>query len=89
MQQIKVETEDWKLDAFIDWVPKQHLEKCEHCSGRGTIGGGFKSLDSEETCPKCYGTGQVSKGPRVPRPELPKALVEHMRRAWWDFFNKG
>jgi hypothetical protein len=48
-----------------------------------------RPIEGAETCPKCYGTGTVSKGPRVPKPELPKALVEHMRRAWWDFFNKG
>ncbi len=84
---VAFETSDWKLECFMDWRPKNHQETCAFCSGNGTVGGGFKSIDGEQTCPKCYGTGNVTKGPTTQQPELPKALVEHMRRAWWDFLN--
>ncbi len=85
---IKIETEDWRLGCFLDWQPKQHFIQCPRCKGRGEVGGGFKSLDGPHQCPDCYGTRSISRGPTTPRPELPPALVEHMRRAWWDFFNK-
>lgn len=85
---LNVETEDWRLSCFLDWSPKSHAETCPTCLGHGEVGGGFGSLDGPEPCPQCTGTKFVTRGPRTPKPELPKALVEHMRRAWWDFFNK-
>jgi len=85
---ISIETTDWRLGCFIDWAPKQHYEKCPTCLGHGEVGGGFGDLDGPQQCPKCYGSRMVSKGPTTPKPDLPPALLEHMRRAWWDFFNK-
>lgn len=81
-------TKDWELHAFLDWKELRHDEECTCCHGRGKVGGGFKDIDGPRQCPTCYGRGVVSKGPTTPRPELPPALVEHMRRAWWDFMNK-
>lgn len=81
-------TKDWELHAFLDWKAIRRAETCTGCGGRGTVGGGFKDLDGPRQCNDCFGSGTVSKGPTTPRPELPPALVEHMRRAWWDFMNK-
>lgn len=82
------ETSDWKLNCFLRWRPKYHDETCKRCCGAGRIGGGFKDIEGERDCPDCHGRGSVSKPPTTPEPELPAALVEHMRRAWWDFQNK-
>lgn len=81
------ETSDWKLGCFLEWRPKNHSETCPDCKGERTVGGGFKDLDGPRECPTCFGMGVLSKGPTTTMPELPKALVEHMRRAWWDFHN--
>lgn len=84
-QHVVVETDDWKLDAFLDWVPKSHSEECPDCHGEGTVGGGLKSIDGSRKCPTCHGVGSVTKGPTTPMPDIPPTLREHMRRAWWDF----
>jgi len=81
------ETDDWKLGCFMDWRPKSHEEECPYCHGKGEVGGGFKDLDGPRQCPECFGRRSITKGPMTPQPELPKALVEHMRRAWWDYLN--
>lgn len=86
---VGIETDDWRLKCFMDWAPKNHAEECPTCNGRGETGGHFKSLDGPQICETCWGTKIVTKGPSTPRPELPKAVVEHMRRAWWDYFNKA
>lgn len=80
-----VETDDWKLGCFMEWRPKNHAETCPTCLGHGEVGGGFHDLEGPRPCPKCFGMTTVIKGPTTPRPELPVELVEHMRRAWWDF----
>ena len=82
------ETEDWKLGCFMDWKPKHHTETCPRCNGKGETGGHFKDLDGPQTCYQCFGSRIVTKGPTTPKPELPPALVEHMRRAWWDYLNQ-
>ena len=81
------ETDDWKLGCFIDWRPKDHTETCTDCNGAREVGGGFKSLDGPVPCPMCHGRGFMIKGPSTQMPEIPPALIEHMRRAWWDYFN--
>ena len=81
------DTEDWKLECFIDWRPKYHQEKCHNCNGLRMVGGGFGSIDGATECTTCHGTGSINKGPSTPRPELPLDLREHLRRAWYDFFN--
>lgn len=82
-----VETDDWKLGCFMEWRPKNHAEECPTCYGKGEVGGYFRDLDGPRPCPQCAGMKIVHKGPTTPKPELPPALVEHMRRAWWDFIN--
>lgn len=82
-----VETTDWKLGCFMDWRAKNHSETCPECHGKKEIGGGFKDIDGPRECPTCFGIGTVIKGPTTPRPELPEPLVEHMRRAFWDYVN--
>ena len=79
------ENDDWKLGCFMEWRPKNHTIDCPDCHGRGEVGGGFKDLDGPQTCPSCFGTKIKAVGPTTEKPELPPELVEHMRRAWWDF----
>ncbi len=88
---IRPETDDWKLDCFMDWVPKDHQEECASCHGTGKRSVGRMGWidDDESVCRECNGKGWISRGPRVPKPELPKALLKHMRRAWEDFFDEG
>ena len=80
-----VETEDWKLGCFMDWRPKHKVIDCPRCNGRGEIGGHFKDLDGARPCDECYGTKIKRVPPTTQPPEIPAALREHMRRAWWDF----
>lgn len=80
-------TEDWELKAYLDWRPKYHTVECDYCGGRGTVGGGFKDIDGERQCPTCYGRGSVDCAPATEKPQIPEALIEHMRRAWWDYHN--
>lgn len=82
------ETDEWKLGCFMKWRPKHRLGPCTYCNGRGEVGGGLGDLDGPRPCPECFGARQVSQRPTTPEPDLPPALVEHMRRAWWDFHNK-
>jgi len=88
INETKLETEDWQLSCYLEWRPKNHQEKCEYCDGKGKVGGGFGYLEEAQQCDRCHGLKTVTKGPRTPRPELPKKLIEHMRRAWWDYFNE-
>ena len=81
-------TNDWELHCFLDWKAKQHQEKCDHCDGKGMVGGGFGDLDDARQCSHCSGTGHVSKGPTTAKPAVPAELLEHMRRAWWDFHHQ-
>lgn len=83
-----METEDWKLHAFLDWKPKHKTVDCDYCGGNGYVGGGFKSIDGKESCPQCWGAKIKTVSPTSEKPEIPSALIEHMRRAWWDYFNK-
>ena len=82
------ETEDWKLAAFIEWRPKPKHINCTCCNGKGTVGGHFKDLDDPQTCPECYGSGFKMVFANSKMPEIPEELIEHMRRAWYDFFHK-
>lgn len=83
----EIETEDWKLGAWIEWREKYKTEQCPYCFGSGTVGGGFKDLDGPQQCSTCWGTGFVKSKITSPKPELPVKLVEHMRRAWFDYIH--
>lgn len=82
------ETDEWKLHAYIEWRPKPISVVCSSCNGKGTIGGGFKDLDGPRECPDCWGSGMKTVSAKSNQPEVPSDLVEHMRRAWYDYFNK-
>lgn len=85
---VVIETDDWKLGAYMEWRAKHHEEKYKECGGTGTAYTGFRDLDDGPSyCDKCHGRGRIDKGPNTPRPEIPETFREHMRRAWWDFVN--
>lgn len=83
------ETDEWKLAAFIEWRPKPIRLTCKGCGGSGKVGGGFKDMDGERDCPDCWGRGWKEGNPTTQQPEVPPELVEHMRRAWWDYFHNN
>ena len=83
------ENDDWKLGCFMEWRPKNHTIACPACNGRGEVGGGFKDLDGSQPCHSCSGTKIKVVGPTTAEPDLPPELVEHMRRAWWDFTHQA
>ncbi len=39
-----LDTEEWRVSSYLDYVPKKTHEyvECTNCGGSGTIGGGFK-----------------------------------------------
>lgn len=83
-----LDTEEWHLACFMEWKPKKEPYdiQCPSCHGRGAIGGHFKDLDGPRTCDQCSGSGQITHpGPSTPKPELPKELIEHLRKAWREF----
>jgi DnaJ-class molecular chaperone len=81
-----VETDDWKLRCFFQWM--HHSVKCTTCGGRGETGGGFKDIDGPQVCNSCFGSGVKSEAPSTPVPEIPAGIQEHMRRAWFDYVNQ-
>lgn len=83
-----LETDDWKLDAFLDWTPKYRSVVCTHCDGTGKVGGGLKSIDGARTCSDCRGAGRTIEDPKTPMPDIPPKIKEHLRRAWFDYVNK-
>lgn len=83
------ETEDWKLDCFLQWKPKSKTVECSTCNGTGKTGGGFKSIDGAVVCSTCNGSRHVLVHPSGKPPKIPEDLTEYMRRAWWDFHHKG
>ena len=87
---IMIENEDWVLRVKFEWQSKPKQINCSVCNGKGFVGGGMFSLDNnKENCNSCGGRGKVSKSPDfLTRPVVPPELVEHMRRAYWDFVNK-
>lgn len=82
-----LDTPDWELGASIEWkfVGTDTYRDCGSCHGRGELGGGFKGLDGPTTCTTCGGSGGWLN-PRQPSPPMPPELVEHMRKAWKEFF---
>lgn len=81
-----VDTDDWVLGAWMDWKPSKNHEVCESCGGKGVVGGGFKCMDGPTTCSTCWESGITEFHPKTQKPEVPKALVEHMHRAWKGFW---
>lgn len=86
-----LDTEFWKLsvDAYFKPIPKPTQHECENCCGWGTSGGGFKSIDGSQTCTTCNGSGQVTVYPDLPeKPTIPNDFIEHMRKAYKEYFEK-
>lgn len=81
------DTEDWELHACLDWKEKYHKEDCSRCGGTGQKGRMFCDYSDDRQCEDCCGRGWNSVRPKTPRPELPQPLLEHLRRAWWDYHN--
>lgn len=84
-----LENEDWKIGAFLEWRPKPKVIKCPVCIGKGVVGGGLADLDGERECPECLGSGNKTLLPNSSPPEIPLGLKEHLRRAFFDYVNKG
>lgn len=82
-------TEDWELHACLDWRRKWKTIECDQCSGSGKQPLGLRQsyYGDDTTCTGCFGKGTVSRQSTSPEPPIPSALVEHMRRAWWDYHN--
>lgn len=83
-----LDTEDWRLAAYLDWKPnkKPIQTTCTRCGGSGQIGGHFKSLDDPQPCPECFGRGyREESGITTPKPEMPQSLVDHMRKALMEY----
>jgi hypothetical protein len=83
-----IESEEWRLEMDIRFVFKGKGETvgCKKCGGRGEIGGGFKSFEPPERCWLCNGTGRRPLEPKTDSPLIPMELVEHMNKAWQEFF---
>lgn len=81
------ETEDFRLHTWIEWRAKPKTKECPCCHGRGEVGGGFKDIDGARKCPDCHGRGTITEYSKAPEPPLPEGLMEHMRRAYWDYVN--
>ena len=84
----KHDNEEWVLSAQVVWKPKHKDVQipCDVCSGNGTTGGGFKSIDGPETCYKCFGRGfTIQYSTTAPPPKVPPELVDHMRKAWLEY----
>ena len=74
------ETEDWKLDIPVRWVPKKPDEKisCWACRGRGV-----DIMFGETECSECGGSGfRYTNYTTTPQPEVPQGLVEMLRNTY-------
>ena len=79
--------EDWELHACLDWRRKWKTVVCYHCSVSGKEPLGWRDYGDDTTCTKCRGRGTREELSTSPMPDMTPALIEHMRRAWWDYFN--
>lgn len=82
-------TEDWELHACLDWQRKWHIVECDQCHGSGVQPRGLRDsyYGDDTTCSRCFGKGAREVQSTSPKPPIPSALIEHMRRAWWDYHN--
>lgn len=83
--QSKENTPDWELRCFFDWHPKYKSVPCSNCNGTGSVNGLSRDIDGSRQCPTCHGSRYQVQAPVSKRPEINPDLVEHMRRAWYDF----
>ena len=84
-----LDTAEWKIAATIEYVPKVNgiYKDCTACCGNGRPNGGFGSFAEDEDCPKCFGRGKIWQPtyPTEPKPDLPQALIDHMRHAYLEY----
>lgn len=82
-------TEDWELHACLDWQRKWKTVECDRCNGTGVTPLGLRDnyYGDDTTCDSCQGRGTREVQSTSPKPPIPAALIEHMRRAWWDYHN--
>lgn len=81
-----IDNKEWALKCYMDWVPAKDTEVCKDCGGKGTVGGGFKDMDGPRTCPTCFGRGSRNFHPKSKKPEIPLEVIEHMKKAWIDYW---
>jgi DnaJ-class molecular chaperone len=81
-----IDNDDWCLSAYMDWKPSKSYVVCECCNGKGKVGGGFKDMEGPRDCDRCSGTGRHGFYPKSVKPEIPKELMEHMRKAWITYW---
>ncbi len=80
----KYDTEDYKLTADVRWIRITKKVECEYCGGTGKTSGGFHSLDEEESCPACMGSGKnypKDKRGMFP-PKMPEELIKELSGVW-------
>lgn len=82
------DTPEWRLKAFLQWVPINKTITCDHCNGTGQVGGGFKDIDGPRECPSCLGHKFITKQPETPEPEIPEKLKSALYKAWVKYHEK-
>lgn len=85
----KLDTEHWKFYARMGYSPKPQPQiACSNCQGRGRIGGGWADPEDPITCWRCNSTGQTEKSIEEPKPDLPESLIQHMKNAFNEWYDK-
>jgi hypothetical protein len=88
----KHDTVEWKLDVVISYRLKNpRVQKtCPQCSGLKEVGHRTLGLlDGPQACPTCLGFGYIWDGeaPKTRPPEIPKELVDYLRKALKEYEN--
>ena len=82
------ETEDWKLNCWLEWRSKPVVTDCVCCNGRGFVGGHFKDINGRRECEECFGSGKTTLHPKTQPPEIPDDLVIAIKEVWDNYFNE-
>lgn len=70
----------WTATITPERRPEPPFVTCNECLGRGS--------DEFEDCKKCDGTGKIRDPSFRWEPKPPEDLVEAMRKAWKEYWNK-
>jgi hypothetical protein len=79
---------EWDLKILPFNQPYPPRINCPDCGGRGRTNMCMGSIDDPEDCYKCNKTGKIDDPSWVWKPSPPKELVDHMRKAWIEYWNK-